>query len=385
MGSVERVRECTPTQLVWHGRAYGMTGYAKVTREILKRLTIPVRLDTGGFAEANQMDPRDRAWLDRLKDVQVGAGAPEVRHFPPIEERGPWKRRRICFTMTESLVPARKFALLLNAFYDEVWTPSLWNVESFRQGGVTRPIRRVPLGVDPEIFRPDGPAAMPPCRLLTTDRAGVLEAPQGFLYVNLCQPLPRKGLPVLLEAFERAFAADRDAALVLASTVHDPGTYEVLQWVRHHARRARVYVLEGRLTEQELAGMYRACKVYVTATHGEGWDLPLQEAAACGCLVVAPLHTAHLDYLTEENALVFEPDGREVIPAAGASSLWYKDVPFARFAERARRRLVELLLRAKQGYADESVRGRRLGQLVRTEFTWERTAASVLEGVGACV
>jgi hypothetical protein len=47
--------------------------------------------------------------------------------------------------------------------------------------------------------------------------------------------------------------------------------------------------------------LHPAIKCMVTATHGEGYGLPLFEFAQTGKLIVAPGWSAHLDFLTYQN------------------------------------------------------------------------------------
>ena len=46
-------------------------------------------------------------------------------------------------------------------------------------------------------------------------------------------------------------------------------------------------------TDAELPSLYAAATHYVSLSHGEGWDMPLCEAAASGLAVIAPRHTAY--------------------------------------------------------------------------------------------
>ena len=67
-------------------------------------------------------------------------------------------------------------------------------------------------------------------------------------------------------------------------------------------RRCKVYLLHGDLTESQLHSLYENSKIkaYVTATHGEGFGLPLFEAAYTGLPVIATDWSGHLDFLTAE-------------------------------------------------------------------------------------
>tara|TARA_R100001509_G_scaffold165380_1_gene146747 strand:+ start:7838 stop:9112 length:1275 start_codon:yes stop_codon:yes gene_type:complete len=67
-------------------------------------------------------------------------------------------------------------------------------------------------------------------------------------------------------------------------------------------RKCKVYLLHGELSEEQLHSLYEHPKVkaYVTATHGEGFGLPLFEAAYSGLPIVATDWSGHLDFLTAE-------------------------------------------------------------------------------------
>ena len=66
-----------------------------------------------------------------------------------------------------------------------------------------------------------------------------------------------------------------------------------------NGRKCKVYFIHGDMTRQELNSLYTHPKIkaIVSATHGEGYGLPLFEAAANGLPVVAPGWSGHLDFL----------------------------------------------------------------------------------------
>jgi glycosyltransferase involved in cell wall biosynthesis len=65
-------------------------------------------------------------------------------------------------------------------------------------------------------------------------------------------------------------------------------------------RKCKVYLLHGDLTESEMTSLYKHkdIKAIVSTTHGEGFGLPLFEAAMNGMPVVAPSWSGHIDFLT---------------------------------------------------------------------------------------
>ena len=58
-------------------------------------------------------------------------------------------------------------------------------------------------------------------------------------------------------------------------------------------------MIHGNMSDDEVHALYTDPKVkaYVTATHGEGFGLPIFEAAYSGLPVVAPAWSGHVDFL----------------------------------------------------------------------------------------
>ena len=61
----------------------------------------------------------------------------------------------------------------------------------------------------------------------------------------------------------------------------------------------KVYFLHGYLKDKEVSSLYQHPKVkgLISLTHGEGFGLPLLEAAACGLPVLATNWSAHTEFL----------------------------------------------------------------------------------------
>ncbi len=59
-------------------------------------------------------------------------------------------------------------------------------------------------------------------------------------------------------------------------------------------------LVHGAMTDEEMHALYTHPKVkaYVTCTRGEGFGLPILEAAACGLPVVAPGWSGHMDFMS---------------------------------------------------------------------------------------
>ena len=87
-------------------------------------------------------------------------------------------------------------------------------------------------------------------------------------------------------------------------------------------KKCTVHLLHGGMNTEEMHGLYvhPQIKSYVTTTHGEGYGLPLFEAAYSGMPIAAPGWSGHMDFLciTKEGKknrqTMFEKIGYDLLP-----------------------------------------------------------------------
>src|SRR5262249_23893600 len=179
---------------------------------------------------------------------------------------------------------------------DEVWVYSRWVRDVYARSGVpAERVRVVPLGFNPEVFTPEGPAYDLPTRNALR-----------FLFVG--GALHRKGADLLLEAYRRAFTRADDVCLV----VKDMGTHTFYQGQTLAAafRQAAAdppgpvaIYLDEDLPDADLAALYRACSCVVLPYRGEGFGLSPLEGMACGRPAIVTAGGATDDYLVDSMAL----------------------------------------------------------------------------------
>lgn len=70
----------------------------------------------------------------------------------------------------------------------------------------------------------------------------------------------------------------------------------------------RFYLLHGNMRNDEVVGLYKhpTVKALLTLTHGEGFGLPILEAAACGLPVIAPDWSGHMEFMKHGRFLKIE-------------------------------------------------------------------------------
>lgn len=131
-----------------------------------------------------------------------------------------------------------------------------------------------------------------------------LDTDFNFLAVALWGP--RKNLEKTVLNFLEEFKDD-NVGLVLKVAFTSGSMYDKLNsekalqnlLSKHPDRKCKVYLLHGRMTEEEMTALYQHEKIkcMVSLTHGEGFGLPLFEAACNGLPIIATDWSGQLDFL----------------------------------------------------------------------------------------
>jgi glycosyltransferase involved in cell wall biosynthesis len=207
--------------------------------------------------------------------------------------------------------------------------------------------------------------------------------------LSVAELRPRKNLLGLLRVWIRATRPDDDTVLILKASAFRPhvvpqflADVDAMQEAlgRRLIDAAPVVLLAELLPDPYMPALYRTATHYVSVSHGEGWDLAMMEAATAGLQLIAPRHTAYVEYLRDDEA--------EFIPARPArarfegrvgaedavfferSSWWDPDEDAAADAIR---RAIDGLAAPKSSPAAR----------IADEYRWERSACRLLDAMGA--
>ncbi len=112
-----------------------------------------------------------------------------------------------------------------------------------------------------------------------------------------------------------------------------------------HKGSPKVYLLHGNMADDDLRDLYKNPKVkgLVTMTRGEGFGLPILEAAACGVPVVATKWSAHTDYMKKDSYLDIKYDLVEISDQRADGNLFIKGMKWAEASEKSATEALEKL------------------------------------------
>jgi glycosyltransferase involved in cell wall biosynthesis len=135
------------------------------------------------------------------------------------------------------------------------------------------------------------------------------------------------------------------------------------------------------MSEDEVADTLRSCDAYVTSSRGEGWNLPLMEAAACGLPVIAPKAFSHHEFLSEENSFMFSHDGLKQIPESFKISEWYRDQLFVNYEAPAISKLAIMMDLVKRDAELRKYRADIFRKEILSKYTWDKVASQFTDRI----
>lgn len=119
----------------------------------------------------------------------------------------------------------------------------------------------------------------------------------------------RKNIFHTIKWLSEAFKDDPDVGIVVKTNIGRNSLIDrsnvksilasILGEVRKDGKGPKVHLLHGDMSDEEVAALYkhRQIKSLVTLTRGEGYGLPILEAAASGLPIIATGWSGHLDFL----------------------------------------------------------------------------------------
>lgn len=177
-----------------------------------------------------------------------------------------------------------------------------------------KPIFVIHEGVDTSVYRPT--SALSPI----LDQMNV--PARNFIFTGLGldkgQGKDRKNVSRLIEYFCKTFAGNQGVGLILKLAIVNGSTLD-FELVKRRVSEIKssvgcgeypsISVIHGRLPDEKIVEIYNDPRIIsaISLTHGEGFGLPLIEAAACGLPVMATDWSGHLDFLTKDGKKLFVP------------------------------------------------------------------------------
>lgn len=313
--------------------------------------TIPgnLRKDTGyGYAGYNMISSLQKLghtvpYDDKRAQVQICFSQPNWYKFHDGQYRigyTPWESTEIPDSWRPKITDV-----------DELWTPSEWIADVYRDLGVSSDVHVYRHGINP-VFKPK----------LRTPR-------QKLRFLHVGEPAPRKGGQFALDAFRAAFGNKDDVHLTIKAFLENrTRAYEGGMIIGAADTFNNVSIEVGSVSTEELVGVYHRHDVLVYPSWGEGFGLIPLEAMATGmpAIVTQGWATYEKHVLPLKSKLgispwqhmhpgkMWEPDFDDLVD-------WYRDV-YDSFA----------------GYADSAFES---ASVIHREYDWQRLTRNAFDHI----
>ncbi len=291
-----RVTDGNP-RVQYAGYIFAPTGYGTAARAYIHALDcVGIELSVANRSKRTDrmvVDPLIISLLDRPLAAQL-----HICNSEPLDALAfaSIARRLIMQTAWEAdRLPEKSVAALRDVL--EVWVPSSYNAEVFRQQ-IDAPVFQLPHPVYTREVGPEVVAAL---------NRGLNLKESDFLFVSVATWQERKNLPEVIEAFLRAFPDERDAVLAIKTRFEFVHQRVALAQIDEAMKRAgaahgpavrsRIRICDGIWNEEALTALMQRADCYVSLHRGEGWCYPLFDTACRGIPVVSTGYSGPMDYL----------------------------------------------------------------------------------------
>jgi len=355
-------------EVFWQSIMNFPTGYAMSCREILRaldrqgvRIVYRYAYGPGTVFPVPEPEASGDFLLDTIRERRDGLRPQlSVVYGQGDVFRRNRGRRRVGYTMLEVDGFPRDWVRQANRM-DEVWVPTEFNREAFLRSGLKRPIHRIPLGVDPNYFHPQIQGH---------------PNPMGeYVFLSNFEWGERKEPWMLLKAFNETFSAREPVRLVCKIFNKD----NMLN-MREEIRRLRLRESGGKISfifnrefpYYQLGSFYRSADCYISAGRGEGWDMPLMEAMACGLPTIATDWGAHTEFVHDRISYPLRIRG--VVPAE-AKCPYYEGFSWA---DPDPEHLRHLLRHIFENRDEARAKGASAAREMAEKWTWEQSARRIV-------
>ena len=251
---------------------------------------------------------------------------------------------------------------------DLVWVPSTWGKNTLISNGLD-PARCdiVPEGVDTDQYHP----------YLNISHNDVLR----FLSVGKFEE--RKSYRELLIAWADAFAKDPGVELVI-KTDHFVNVKEKQQNLDVFLGMlgvTNVRPMWNKVGTNDIAQLYRTSDVFLLPSKGEGWGLPIIEAAAQGLPIITTMHSGHVEYLQhiKSSVIPVEFDLGDITCHEFRHFYPSKDNNWGTWAMPRVESIAKALVSAKNNITQLKQQAKDNANIIRQRYSWSACVDSALK------
>lgn len=354
------------------------SGYAKAAREnilALHKLGIPLTLNPISFEGAKPDLGKDGEILNSLINKNIDYNI-NITHTTPefwskYREKG---KLNFNYTIWETTKLHPDWVPYINNNADAIMVGCGWNVDVFKDSGITVPIFNVPHVLDINKFNDCTPYNIGG---LSNDT---------FMFYSVFQWTERKSPLSTIKAYWQAFPNNENVALVLKtyrSDYSDPEkdairtTIKRLKAVCPAKNHPPIYLILDMLSEEEICGLHARGDCYVSLDRGEGFGLSGAQAGAMGKPIIVTGFGGVTEYAKPDNSYLVN---YVEIPVFGMPwSPWYRLEQ--NWAEADQSHGAKLMRHVFENQEEAAQRGAKLQNYIKENLSVEVIGQRIIDAI----
>ena len=222
----------------------------------------------------------------------------------------------------------------------------------------------IPLGVDPQVFKPCEPNRR-----------------EKTVFFNCGKWEVRKGHDVLVECFNSAFNHSDDVELWMMCENPFYNDQQQKEWINLYKQSKlgdKIRIIPRQKTHQDVYNIMKQTDCGVFPARAEGWNLELLEMMACGKQVIATNYSAHTEFCNSSNSMLVDINSVEL----ANDGVWFKgNGMWASLDSDAIDQIISHMRsvhnQKQQGFSHQNIDGIQTSK----EFSWKNSAKNFLCGL----
>ena len=300
------------TGIYYFAPIFDIGGYGTVARNYLlamQKLGVPIYVHNHGAPDSQVVkDNEDFVNSVSVKNPEMlGDKVALIFHSDPRFIK-PFESPRIVKNIGMSIFETDRispdWAENLNKM-DEVWIPTKFNYETFKNSGVDESkLKVVRYCIDTRTFNDN----------TEYGTLNYLGDNLGFIFTYVSAYDHRKGYELLIDSFCEAFTKDDDVTLVLKIFIPDwsnekQAMAELTQRILKYKNRPRILISNARMSNDDLLSLYNMSDAYISTERASGWGMPEMEMMAMGKPVASIHWGGTTEYMNSSNSYPINVSG----------------------------------------------------------------------------
>lgn len=292
---------------------YGTSGYAQAAKGyicdfIIKRIPVswfPLKYDDSELEDSNYYNILAKSVINKpVKRIDTIILHCLANLFPQYKLdilKQCDNPNIIGYSVWETSTLPNLWVECINESLNEVWCPSKYNHDVFKDSGV-----KIPIKIVPHVFLKNELPKKEHVIIRSIDGRVIKNDPNILTFYNISEINERKNIEGLLKAYCKAFTSKDPVRLILKVHYRDYTKQNIefcLSYIdniiKDYFHHPELLIITKNLSELEILGLHSIGDYHISLTRSEAFGLTLYDAFNYGKKIIVTGYGGHLDYLGE--------------------------------------------------------------------------------------